>query len=539
VPIKVGLLLDSYAVPAWQQEILQFVCRDRCFSIELVILNRGDNKPRASRIIYRLFRSMERRLFAVNNNLFFRSSVAALLNDVSVLEAKPVQTKFKDEFSADDLQIIRQKNLDVVLRFGFRVLKGEILSAAKYGVWSLHHGDNDVNRGGPPAFWEVVNREPVTGITLQILSDVLDGGMVIGKSFVKTDMTSFNRNQNAVYWAGVELFCDKLKKLAHSPQSFLEKALCPATFTRYDRPLFRDPGSFRSAEIGIKFLFQRLLSVIKKLFNTQQWIILYQFSKNSSAQPLYKFVKLTPPAKTDWADPFVIFRDNQYYVFFEELIRSRGKGHISYFAFDQKGNPVTKNPVKVLEESFHLSYPFIFSYNDDLLMIPESAAGKSVCLYKCEHFPDQWERHSVLINEPLYDPTLFRHEGLWYLFGTRKPFRGNSPDQYLHIYFTEDLLSGQWREHASNPVTRDVRGARPAGKIFKENGKIIRPSQIGTPKYGYGIAFKEVTALSPTEFKEETIDTILPLWEKRILATHTFNYDNGLTVIDAQYNANS
>ena len=26
------------------------------------------------------------------------------------------------------------------------------LKAAKMGIWSFHHGDNSINRGGPPAF---------------------------------------------------------------------------------------------------------------------------------------------------------------------------------------------------------------------------------------------------------------------------------------------------------------------------------------------------------------------------------------------------
>jgi hypothetical protein len=86
-----------------------------------------------------------------------------------------------------------------------------------------------------------------------------------------------------------------------------------------------------------------------------------------------------------------------------------------------------------------------------------------------------------------------------------------------------------------NPVTRDIRGARPAGKIFVHEGRIIRPAQIGTPKYGYGIRFNEILILTPTEFREQPWDEILPLWSDDLLATHTFNSDNGVTVLDAQF----
>jgi len=44
-----------------------------------------------------------------------------------------------------------------------------------FGVWSWHHGDEDKYRGGPPAFWEIVNADPVTGALLQRLTERLDG----------------------------------------------------------------------------------------------------------------------------------------------------------------------------------------------------------------------------------------------------------------------------------------------------------------------------------------------------------------------------
>src|SRR5690606_28194831 len=115
----------------------------------------------------------------------------------------------------------------------------------------------------------------------------------------------------------------------------------------------------------------------------------------------------------------------------------------------------------------------------------------------------------------------FYHEGHWYLFGNIKPWEGNSADQYLAIYYTDDLLNGAWKPHAANPLKRDVRGTRPAGRIFYHNGKMIRPSQIGAPKYGFGVLFYEILKLTPTDFLEVPFDEILPLWHSGLLATHT------------------
>ena len=66
---------------------------------------------------------------------------------------------------------------------GWKLFNIQILNSAKYGVWSLHHGDNDQYRGLTPGFWEVYNNEPTTGVTLQILNNTLDGGSIIDKGY--------------------------------------------------------------------------------------------------------------------------------------------------------------------------------------------------------------------------------------------------------------------------------------------------------------------------------------------------------------------
>ena len=200
-----------------------------------------------------------------------------------------------------------------------------------------------------------------------------------------------------------------------------------------------------------------------------------------------------------------------------------------------KGQLKSKEPVKILSEHYHLSYPFITEVNGTLYMTVESAVAGKVTLYECQKFPDTWiKKKDILENIQFYDPTLYHHEGLWYLFGNIKPWEGNSPNQYLAIYYTEDLLNGTWKPHRLNPVSRDVRGARPAGRIHKYKGRILRPSQIGAPKYGYGVKVHEIVKLTPTEFVESPVEEILPLWEPGLLATHTFNFDQKFLFIDAQ-----
>jgi len=91
---------------------------------------------------------------------------------VPLVSIRPVQTKFSDSMTDEDISRIESYEVDVLLRLGFRILRGKILRCARFGAWSYHHGDNRVNRGGPAGFWEVVLGLPETGSILQILTEM-------------------------------------------------------------------------------------------------------------------------------------------------------------------------------------------------------------------------------------------------------------------------------------------------------------------------------------------------------------------------------
>ena len=85
-----------------------------------------------------------------------------------------------------DLQKIRSLNLNLLIRGGSGILKGEILELCKNGIISFHHGDNDFYRGGPPGFWEIINKETRTGFIIQRLGNELDNGEVLFKGYFTT-----------------------------------------------------------------------------------------------------------------------------------------------------------------------------------------------------------------------------------------------------------------------------------------------------------------------------------------------------------------
>ena len=75
-----------------------------------------------------------------------------------------------------------------------------------------------------------------------------------------------------------------------------------------------------------------------------------------------------------------------------------------------------------------------------------------------------------------------------------------------------------------NPIVSDVRRARSAGNIFLHNGKLIRPSQDCSKRYGYGIRLNEIKVLNEDEYVEDEIDFIDPGWDSKVEAVHTINF---------------
>jgi len=104
-----------------------------------------------------------------------------------------------------------------------------------------------------------------------------------------------------------------------------------------------------------------------------------------------------------------------------------------------------------------------------------------------------------------------------------------------YLFYSNQLVTTDWVSHPLNPIVSDVRKARPAGDIFINNGKIIRPSQNSSNYYGYGMSMNEILILNENEYLEKTLENIEPNWETNITRTHTFNHTKGLSVIDAKY----
>ena len=269
---------------------------------------------------------------------------------------------------------------------------------------------------------------------------------------------------------------------------------------------------------------------LSSFFFLDQWVIMTAQDMAYDSLQWSKLQPIVPDKDRYWADPFVIQKDNLYFIFAEEKIYATKRGRIICITLDQQEN-VLSNQV-ALERPYHLSYPFLFEYRDELYMLPESAQNQNVELYRCTEFPNKWKFVKNLMSD-IYaaDATLSEHDDKWWMFVNVKEAGGSSLDA-LHLFYADSPLASQWTPHPCNPIVKDIRSARPAGRIFSQDGKLIRPSQDSSRRYGRALKFNRIIKLNENEY-EEVLDTDFSPRGGKIIATHTFNQAGNLAVIDA------
>jgi len=208
------------------------------------------------------------------------------------------------------------------------------------------------------------------------------------------------------------------------------------------------------------------------------------------------------------ADPFVHVTNGREYLFCELLTEDnkhyKGIKGIIIKLERSKEDYEWSNPTVVLEENFHVSYPSIYTYNNETFMLVETAEINDVRIYKSNDTElNSWSFFKVILNGKYFDPTIFEFQKNWFMFVcTGKSF------SVLELYFSKNLF-GPWTKHPKSPLKSDSSSSRPAGPILEWDNKLYRLAQDCSIRYGQSVKAFEITTLSKEDYEEKEIGIIL------------------------------
>jgi hypothetical protein len=241
----------------------------------------------------------------------------------------------------------------------------------------------------------------------------------------------------------------------------------------------------------------------KNLFETKDWTLIKSFKS--------KKIRTSKEHIHTQADPFLFVEEDALYVFYEsQSIDCYGV----IKAFKTTDLVTFEDLGIILDIGSHSSYPYLFKYNGNIYMIPETSQLGEVSLYKFEAFPYSLKKCKTLINKPCFDSSLYREEKKWFLFTT--------DSTGLNIFYT-DNLEDDWCSHPMNPLSLDSAYSRNGGGIVRIDNELYRVAQDCSGEYGRKLYFMKILELSENNYTEVQILDNFAVFFRKVKAYHHFN----------------
>ncbi len=536
-PLRVGVLLADLRAPAWVAHLLR-----RLREVDVVCLEAWATPPRTisdarsdfpSRPL-RLYRRLDRLVAPATHDAFQPFDVSDLLADVTRLDDPARGRSGHNEAAAHTPPPRQGEALDVLID----LTDGDAVTLSavrpKSGVW--------VFRGGPQA------DVPLDDLAMQEFNrrdDLLHTWIVrtelhrpvdpLDRAVHAVDPSSLARTRSRACWHLADQMLRCLRRARDGDLTGDSTIFDDSEPPREDGLISggSTPGVPPPLGLGLtirqtgRFARNRLWNRL----HDYRWELAMRPVNPSQPCPVETdgFRSMEPPPGRLWADPFVIHHDDETHLFFEDMPLGGRRGVIARGKLTSDGR--LTDVMTVLEGEGHLSYPCVFAWNDEVYMVPESAAGRSVVLYRAAEFPHRWEPIATLLDKVrAVDSTLLHHQGRWWLFANIAP-EGGSTTVMLHLFWAETPL-GPWTPHRLNPVVADVRSARPAGAVFSYEDRLFRPSQDCSRAYGGGLVFNRIERLDEGWYEETPVRRLAPDRAAGWYGMHTYARAGGFEIID-------
>jgi hypothetical protein len=429
-----------------------------------------------------------------------RSSALALVDLAPELGAVPRLDGVVSGAGCDAraLQRVQELGLDFVLCFDARALAPELLGAARLGVWSHEHAISSA-----PCFREVLEGSPKTRV--ELLQRRPGRTTSLYRGFFGTCQASWVNTIERAFWGSTDWCARVCAEIQALGLERFEQSRSLASDVQATAPRNRELLRLLS-----KSARSSLAKLWELLFHVEVWNV------GIAAKSLEEILREAriDEASVTWcdahgpgnfiADPFSYVQDGKPCVLVEDYVD--GKGRIC--SLSDSLVPERVGLSVDLDLPYHMSYPCIFTEGGETYCVPETYQAGQVSLYR--RAGREWVLvRTLLEGKPVVDPTLFKHDGRYWLLFTLQD-DGAWGNQKLYAYYA-DSLDSEWKPHLLNPVKCDIGSTRPAGSPFVVNGTLYRPSQDCSRTYGGAVVINELRRLSPSEFVELEAARIEPM----------------------------
>jgi hypothetical protein len=414
--------------------------------------------------------------------------------------------------------------VDLLVIFATDASTTRLSGVAKMGALKVSNSDDRIYQGGPPGFWEVYFREDVTGFTIQRMTDRAAESDVLLRGQVATQFY-YLLNQASLYEKSIYYLMRVVEGIATSrefPKSESRLPYCyrPRDIPRPHQSLLYLMGLIRLAALKIVDLIRGF---------DFRWHVGFVRSEWRDAS-LWRAKVIDNPHGRYLADPFVITKEGHDFCFVEDYDQAIKRAKIVVY---ELGENHASFVGVALEESFHLSYPYLFQYGGELYMCPETNANRDIRIYKCVDFPLKWKLEKVIMRDiAAVDSLLFEKNGKWWLLTNTDPAQWNDFSLELRIFSANSPLEEKWTPHPSNPLLIDASCGRNGGMIT-EGHRVFRVAQgQGFGSYGKRTSINEIVVLNEKEYVEKRVSIISASFRSGVFGTHHLNNDAAITVFD-------
>lgn len=499
---RIGILHDSFKVHPALYETVRALAQSG--KAELTLLRAPRLESARAPFLLRWLTQLE---FKLLGRIYARVRRHTRRLDLAEFTSRAV------DLSQSDIEAVRSLDLDLILCDDADAFDARLADAAGDGLLSFQAVE---------PFWQVYRRADSSAFEIQLRASdsrrvLLRGHVPTRRSFSETLVTLYDTGfpwlaRFAVQYAAGEMF-PAAEDAARVPVRWPNLAQSVAY-------------AARTAWILLVYFAER--KVFKRF---KRWGVAFAPGDWDSADRSRGAPIRNLPGRY-FADPFLASRDGRTVCFVEDFSFAQKRGRIS--AIEILDDKNYKFLGAVIEEPFHMSFPYIFEYDRGLYMIPETSAADSIRLYKCREFPMKWDfQKEILRGVRADDSMMFEHEGRWWLLTNIAGADGAELSSQLSAFHAANPLAAEWAPHARNPLVFDSRVARNGGLLRLADGTPVRARQgYAFNRYGARLTLARILQLTPDSYSEEQIRVIEPDFFPGLQGCHHLFSDGLYTVYD-------